>query len=271
MNSHIKNEGVAFNLKRFDYEGGTQIRIYGRALTHGSIQNEKKNRDINDDKIIEKKNEVLFEENEKTDIEENKKKSQLESRNRTIQNIYGIARSNKWDLFLTITFNPVLVDSTNYEEVVRKTNNWLRNLKKRVAPNMKYLLIPELHADKKKWHFHGLLADCPELTLIETDIVRNGKRVYNLGNWKYGFTEVTYVEDTRRVSSYIVKYITKEVCDVTFGKKRYWASKNCTRPEQVMSVDLVDNIQDYIRSIADDIKHIKKIISHGQEIYYIEV
>lgn len=68
-----------------------------------------------------------------------------------------------------------------------------------------------------------MFADCSELTLIETDIVRNGKKVYNLDNWKYGFTEVTYVEDTRRVSS------------------------------------------------ADDIKHIKKITSHGQEIYYIEV
>lgn len=270
MNSHTKNEGIAFNLKRFEYEGGTQIRIYGKTLKHGSIQDEKKSRK-NTNETIEKKNEVLHEENEEKDIEETRNKSQTESRNRTIQSIYGIARSNKWDLFLTITFNPDLVDSTNYEEVVKKTNNWLRNLKKRIAPNMKYLLIPELHADKKKWHFHGLLADCPELTLIETDVVRNGKRVYNLGNWKYGFTEVTYVEDSRRVSAYISKYITKEVCDVTFGKKRYWASKNCIRPEEVMSVDYVESIQDYIRSIADDIKHIKKLTSHGQEIYYIEV
>ena len=38
MDSHATNEGVAFNLKRFEYEGGTQIRIYEKALKHGSIK-----------------------------------------------------------------------------------------------------------------------------------------------------------------------------------------------------------------------------------------
>lgn len=266
MDSHATNEGVAFNLKRFEYEGGTQIRIYEKALKHGSIK-ENQNRLEDNEVYSESDNKG----NNKNDFLDNKKRSEVESRNRTVQSIYGIARSNKWDLFLTITFNPQLVDSTNYEEVVKKTSNWINNLKKRVAPNMKYLLVPELHADGKKWHFHGLLANCDELTLVETDIVRNGKTVYNLDNWKYGFTEVTKVEDTRRVSSYISKYITKEVCDVTFGKKRYWASKNCVRAEQLMSHEVIDDIQEYIKGLADDIKFMKTVQGHGQKVYYIEV
>lgn len=268
MDSHATNEGVAFNLKRFEYEGGTQIRLYERALKHGSIKQTNENRNSVEDDISNKSDNKRSSED---DILDNKKRSEIESRNRTIQNLYGIARSNKWDLFLTVTFNPQLVNSADYEEVVKKTQNWLNNLKKRVAPNMKYLLVPELHADGKKWHFHGLLADCNELTLIETNIVRNGKTVYNLGNWKYGFTEVTKVEDTRRVSSYITKYITKEVCDVTFGRKRYWASKNCIRAEQLMSHEFIDNVEDYIKQIAEDIKYIKTVENHGQKVYYIEV
>jgi hypothetical protein len=267
VDSHATNEGVAFNLKRFNYEGGTQIRLYEKVLKHGGIK-QKNEYDGKDD-------EVYYESNNKRDnqddILEDKKRSEVESRNRTVQNIYGIARSNKWDLFLTITFNPDIVDSTNYDEVVKKTQNWLNNVRKRVSPNMKYILVPELHADGKKWHFHGLLADCEELTLIETNIVRNGKIVYNLGNWKYGFTEVTKVEDTRRVSSYISKYITKEVCDVTFGKKRYWASKNCIRAEQVTTHDMIDDIQEYIQKISNEIKHMKTVEHHGQKVYYIEV
>lgn len=267
MDSHATNEGVTFNLKRFEYEGGTQIRLYERALKHGSIKNKNEKESVNDE-ICNESNSTR---DSQDDILDNKKRSEIESRNRTVQSLYGIARSNTWDFFLTITFNPQIVNSEDYDEVVRKTQNWLNNLKKRVCPNLKYLLVPELHADGKKWHFHGLLADCEELTLIETDIVRNGKRVYNLGNWKYGFTEVTRVSDTRRVSSYITKYITKEVCDVTFGKKRYWASKNCIRAEQLTTHDFIYDVQEYIKQIADDIKYMKTVEHHGQKVYYIEV
>jgi len=268
MDSHAIDEGIAFNVKRFDYEGGTQIRIYEKSLKHGSKREKNENYDDNKYEVYSESDNAR---SSQDDILDSKKRSEIESRNRTVQSIYGIARSNRWDLFLTITFNPELVDSTNYDEVVKKTTTWLNNLKKRVAPNMKYLLVPELHSDGKKWHFHGLLADCKELTLIETDIVRNGKRVYNLGNWKYGFTEVTKVEDTRRVSSYISKYITKEICDITFGRKRYWASKNCVRPEQLMSHEFVDDIQEYLKQIQEDVKHIKTIENRGLKVYYIEV
>lgn len=257
-------EGICYNVKKFHYATGTQVRIYQKPLTHGSIREEREYE--NDEKDIE---------NDVEDEESKHNKSVESSKNRTIQSIYGIARANMWDYFLTVTFDPKKVDSTDYELVSKKVIQWLNNLKKRVSPCMRYLLVPELHSDGRKWHFHGLLANCPELSLKDSGLVKDGKVIYNLSNWKYGFSTVTEVADSGRVSSYITKYITKELCDFSKGKKRYWASKNCLRANDVMEIDMVvpDDIEKYIRSISSEVKYMKQVKNEksGQIVTYIEV
>lgn len=271
------NGGIYYNYKVYHYANGKQIRLYNKPLCKGSIK-ENANEDYEKNYFNENKQNKENKGNEEEQLEEYRKNLSIQSSmNRSVQSVYGIARANKWDWFLTITFDPKKVDSSNYEEVTRITSQWLKNLKKRVCPNMKYLLVPELHSDGIKWHMHGLLADCSELQLVDSGIVNNGKIVYNLNNWKYGFSTVTAVEDTGRVSSYIVKYITKTLCEQSKGKKRFWASKNCLRLEDVEEHGLYteNEMEEIMKKISEseDVQYIKtlKNANSGRIVTYIEI
>jgi len=55
--------------------------------------------------------------------------------------------------------------------------------------------------------------------------------VYNLSNFEWGYTTATRIQDPVRVSTYIAKYLTKEIT-VPKGRKRYWASRNLVKPQE---------------------------------------
>ena len=133
------------------------------------------------------------------------------------------------ELFVTITFDPEKVDRSNYYDVTKRLSFWLKNIKKRYAPDLTYLLVPELHKDKKSFHFHGLFANIGDMTMLKSGLEKDGNTIYNVNDYKLGFSAATRVKDNSKVCSYISKYITKELCTVTEGKKRYWASRNLNR------------------------------------------
>lgn len=159
------------------------------------------------------------------------------SMNRTKSMVHDYSKDNVWEWFVTLTFNPEKVDRYNYEECTKKLSQWLKHLKARKAPELKYIIVPEYHEDKA-FHFHGLFSNIGNMELIDainpkTGIPlkdKNGNQIYNIGNYKLGWTTATMVRDTKRASSYILKYITKELCTVTFNKRRYWCSKNLDKP-----------------------------------------
>ena len=159
-----------------------------------------------------------------------KRKNARDSYRRTLNAIHDLARCEKWTMFYTLTFSPDNVDRTCFEICMKKANKWFNNLHRK-APNLKYMFVPELHADGVSWHIHGLV--CND---VGVDYVDSGKRdkkgrvIYNVGNWKYGFSTATEVSDTHKVSSYILKYITKDLCDNRLGKKRYYHSRNIQQP-----------------------------------------
>lgn len=197
------------------------------------------------------------------------------SMNRSKQMIYGIARSNEWDYFLTLTFDRGLVDSSDYKLVATKAQKWLDNIRQRTSPNIRYLIVPELHSDGEHWHLHGLLAGCPELTLTDSGRCSgSGLPVYNLANWRYGFSTVTCVTDNHKVSAYISKYITKELADSTRNRQRYWASNNCTRPSELCEHDFITGtpLDDRIKQYASGASHIseRSTATGIQRIVYIE-
>lgn len=163
------------------------------------------------------------------DVDE--ERSAYVSYNRTKHKVYDIVRSNKWDYFFTLTFNPDKVDSFDYAECVEKLSKWLNN-SRRKAPDMKYMVVPELHKSGR-FHFHGLFADCDGLGFVDSGHKDGEKIIYNVGSYKLGFSTATRIQDLHKSCSYITKYITKDLCSVTKGKKRYWASRNLTQPEIV--------------------------------------
>ena len=153
------------------------------------------------------------------------------SYNRTKNMIYYIARSNVWDWFVTLTLSPEKIDRYDYDLCSKVVRNFFNNIRKRYSRDMIYLIVPEMHKDGA-FHFHGLIGNAPELSFVDSGIKDNfGIPIYNLKNWRYGFSTASPVQDTARVASYICKYITKDFCAQSKGKRRYWASLNCHRAE----------------------------------------
>lgn len=153
------------------------------------------------------------------------------------QNIIDLAYENSldtlWEYFVTLTFNDKKVDAKNYDYVVEKLTNWLDTIRRKNL-NMQYILVPELHKSGRV-HFHGIFKNVPNWVLKEAKykngalIKKNNIQIYNLTNYKLGFTTVSKVQNMEAVSVYISKYMTKDLIDQDF-KKRYWCSQGLKRP-----------------------------------------
>lgn len=154
-----------------------------------------------------------------------KEMSVKRSMRRTKGKVYDYARANVWEYFVTLTFNPNLVDRYDFDFCVSKMSQWLKDIRKRKCSDLKYIGVPEKHKDGA-FHFHFLFSYIGDLELIDSGKKDNGKVIFNLGNYKYGWSTATRVSDTSKVSNYITKYITKDLCSSTFGRKRYWNSRN---------------------------------------------
>ena len=185
----------SYNCRVVTYPNSQHVTIYQKAINKG------------------KKQENLIKTyQEKIRTEKQEKECNRISINQTKNRIYKIARSNEWEWFITITFDRNKTDSSEYDIVTKRLQIFLENLRKRKCPNLKYLIVPELHADGEHYHFHGLLSNCDGLQFRYSgkNDHKSGKPIFNIVNWKWGFSTATRVEDTNRVSSYITKYITKE-------------------------------------------------------------
>lgn len=136
--------------------------------------------------------------------------------------------------FLSITFNPDLVDSFDVPSVMAKVRVWLSNLVSRRG--LKYILVPEYH---KSGRIH-----CHLLCNGVFDFRDSGKKahgtdgdlhtIYNVSDWKYGFsTAIHTYGDLVHVACYITKYLTKQN-EMIFGRY-YWSSRNLKRkPDEVL-------------------------------------
>lgn len=160
----------------------------------------------------------------------------LENNNRAKNNVYDIARSNKWDWFLTLTFSPEKVNRYDYSECLKKLQKRFSKIREQYYPDMKYLLVPELHKDGGV-HFHGLLANCDLIHFTpainphtQLQIVQKGLLVFNWNLYTLGFCTATPVKDTKCVSHYITKYITKSQIDLMKGKRRFLQVKIAKSP-----------------------------------------
>ena len=259
-----------YNVKTIEYVDSVQVRTYKRPVTVS--------------------NKITFPEQKQIPKSKERTQKQIEhsiesSVNRTINQIYMLSRANRWDYFITLTIDLQKLDSTDFNLISQKLNIWTNNLKKRYAPDLKYIIVPELHKDKRKWHFHGLFANIGKMSLDFSGKVCIGKyiydyvqkpfatKIYNIPFWKYGFSTATVIRDPSRASSYITKYVTKDLCRVLPNQHRYLASQNVDKPiERVFNIayeDLTRIYKKYLGQIAYMSK--VKIPDAGQEIIYMEL
>ena len=203
-------------------------------------------------------------------MEKKKARSEYVSRARSLNRVYHLARSNVWDWFFTLTFNPEKVDSFDYDSAKKALSVWLKH-RREECPDMVYLLVPELHKSGRI-HFHGLFSNCDNLEFVDSGHrTKKGQVIYNVGSYKLGWSTATRVDDNARVTKYLSKYITKDLCSSTFGKKRYWASRNIQDVEPFEQILSFDSLQEFEKSISEHCSF-KKILESGDlKISYIEM
>lgn len=221
---------MSYNFRVWNFgDGKKQIRIYNQPV---KTDFERKREDEKEYNPFTNEYEVI-----KIMKDENDR-SKTVSNNRAKQKIYELARSNEWEYFLTLTFAK---DRYNYDLLTKKLSKWINNVKTNYSPDLKYIFVPELHKDGAL-HFHGIVSDIGNLPLVDSGHRdTNGNTIYNIDCYKMGFTTATKVTDSGRVASYMTKYITKDLMSYSKGKKKYWASRNLTKP----------NITEYNISIED--------------------
>ena len=245
-----------YNLKKVEYLNCEEYRLYKIPVVSGVKQ-------ITSKTEYEEKDGIQYNrETGEQRTEESINHSLYTSLNRTKQKIYDYALANDWTngYFFTITFNPDFVDSFNYDECYKRIYQFLKNVKAQ-NKDFKYIFVPEFHKSGRI-HFHGLGTNCENLIFVDSGKVKNGKKIYNINmrSYKYGFTTVTKVQDTNKVSSYITKYITKELITNTKGKHRYLFSKNLDAP--TVSTELVYD---------EDKEFNEMLIEHNKNYQYKKV
>ena len=280
------------NLRIIEYFGGFQVKIYwytdeflmGYYLSDEDKERRERRKRIREE--LERQSyatdrftevdmdwEEIWEQYEREKLQRKMDKA-VQNASRAKQNVYYLARSNEWEWFVTLTLNKEKIERYDYDELSKRVKKWLNNLKQRKAPELYYLIVPEQHKDGA-WHFHCLLGGCEGLEFVysgrRTSRQTGRKRIYNLEDFKYGFTECTKVVDTERVSAYICKYITKTMCAATEGRNRYWVSKNCKRAE-ITEYCLGDQeLLKYKESLYDIMSYKKRVVTEWCTVDYFEI
>lgn len=208
-----------------------------------------------------------------------------DSLKRAKDRIFDYILCNEFDYFFTGTIDPKKFNSHDPKAILKYIQNWLKNLVRR--NNLKYVFVSERHKSGRI-HFHGLIKG-DNLNLVDSGTklykgfkkpikdytaikkglnTSDGRIVYNLSNWKFGFTTcINLVGDPMNTAFYVTKYITKD-CKKVFGKF-FWHSRGLKKPEiRYENIDY-DSVQakEYFNEHAG---HFKYIFRRGEENRRIE-
>ena len=171
--------------------------------------------------------------------------------NRTKTKISDYVLCNNFSHFATFTFDPknskVKSEENrhDFQKMSSLLKNWLKteqlNHFRRHGRKFRYLIVPERHKNGA-WHFHALLEGYKNetegfytrknkyITVSELKKTKKDKNRKFITRYTLGRSEIAPIKDKTKMSSYIKKYITKELIQDK-NAKRYWASRNLKTPE----------------------------------------
>lgn len=129
-----------------------------------------------------------------------------------------LALANAFEYFVTLTLDPARIDRYDPAAVTKALGRWADNMVRRHG--LRYILVPELHKDGAI-HFHGFMAGSG-LIAKESGVEWDGRPVYNLPQWSYGFTTAQRLYgDYHAAVGYCCKYIGKQDGQRPLGRWYY--------------------------------------------------
>ena len=171
--------------------------------------------------------------------------------NRTKTKISDYVLCNNFSHFATFTFDPSNSkvngeeNRKDFQKMSSLLKKWLNteqvNHFRRHGRKFRYLIVPERHKNGA-WHFHALLEGYKNstegfytrknkyITVSELKKTKKDKNRKFITRYTLGRSEIAPIKDKTKMSSYIKKYITKELIQDK-NAKRYWASRNLKTPE----------------------------------------
>lgn len=146
---------------------------------------------------------------------------------RTKTNIQNLALCNNFQYFVTITFNPIY-DRYNLDVLRSNFKYSVKMLRKHVKIPVNYLVVPEQHKSGA-WHFHCFFSGISDALFLNSF----GFLDCNYFN-RLGHTNIQVIQNLERCSSYVTKYISKNLGNgIKKWKNSYFCSSGLKRPELV--------------------------------------
>lgn len=262
-----------FNVKKIIYSdvGEVEFRIYDKPIKTG-----------------QKRLDKLYEDEDAGEAEVSQENRRRAWR-RAKQEIYKLARANRFEWFATFTFSPEKVKRDDYMDCYKKLKNQIDNHLRRKNPEFEYVLVPELHEDGKSYHFHGLIRGIDEKQLEIAINSKTGKplkhkyqgkwkQVYNWKEYRIGFSTVIRLTDgtSSRAANYMVtQYMTEAIALLTKGKNKYLFSRGLKKPEEQTAYLIKEQIEELKKEIKKRTVHEKtveiKTLEYENSITYFQV
>lgn len=140
---------------------------------------------------------------------------------------------NDFKYFCTFTVSPDKFDRYNLQSIYKAFSKFIQNYNRYCndSDKVSYIIIPEHHKDGA-WHFHGVLNGIKDSDLVVNE---NGYLDWISYSKKFGYMSISTIKSKEKVSSYIQKYITKDLSNTvqTLGGHTFYASKGLKRAETI--------------------------------------
>lgn len=171
----------------------------------------------------------------------------LNNLSRTRNTIFELAMCNEWDYFCTFTLDKNKYNRFDLSKFRTDFTQMIRNLRRKYDCDISYLLIPERHKDGA-WHMHGFISGIPEEELKKFALseklpkyihnkLKGGFDVYEWKSYrkKFGFCDLERIRDKNKCSSYVTKYITKDLLESVseLNHKSYYCSQGLNRAIEI--------------------------------------
>lgn len=152
--------------------------------------------------------------------------------------IRELALCNDWEWFVTLTLNKDKQDRYDIDGFVHDLGIWIGNYNKKYGVKLRYVLIPEQHKDGA-WHMHGLFHD-----VAANSVVRNDHGYWDIPYYsaRFGYISLSPIRDKVKTSSYITKYISKDMnsTDIKKHKHLFYSSRGLEGAELVSEGECVE-------------------------------